>query len=396
MNEEELLDFIREREKRGFDKESIIKALERIGYHKIYLEKFFPDEDKKDPPKTIALEKYFLHNKFLLGFIVFAIAISLGTNILLYKQTNLKIDLLSNQTDQKFTQLNSKMSLSEKAIETKLLTEISNKESSLKSEIKKAENLALAENKKTRTAIEQLNTATQNQYKTITTTVQDIKNKSNSEIGSIKSEVSYLKGVSVDFSKIIPNILPAVVAIGENTSKTIFNLVGSGAIIDQSGYIVTNKHVTDGLTNILIKTNDKTEYAAEIIGQSSSMDIAVLKIKSQKTFPTLTLSLQNAFVGQKVIAIGNPAGLDFTVTEGIISNTARKLPPDYSISYLQTDVAVNKGNSGGPLVEKTGKIIGMNTKKMLGNEYEGLNFALKSTDISTVIKQWVEKDKKKK
>ena len=137
---------------------------------------------------------------------------------------------------------------------------------------------------------------------------------------------------------------------------------GSGVIISPDGYIITNNHVINGAQNISITLNDNKTYTAELIGSDEKTDIALLKIDADENLPYATFgdSVQ-VKVGEWVLAVGNPFNLTSTVTAGIISAKSRDLSGVNSQSFLQTDAAVNPGNSGGALVNTNGDLIGINT-----------------------------------
>jgi serine protease Do len=149
---------------------------------------------------------------------------------------------------------------------------------------------------------------------------------------------------------------------------------------------VTNNHVIDELRQIYVKTHDGSDYAARIVGRDTEWDIALLKLHTNKNnFKKLSWAdSSKVSVGDHVIAIGNPVGFESTVTEGIISNTDRVVNGN-KISYFQTDVAINAGNSGGPLIDKNGKIVGIATLKYARSGFEGLSFALKSNDVKKIV-----------
>lgn len=135
---------------------------------------------------------------------------------------------------------------------------------------------------------------------------------------------------------------------------------GSGFIISEDGYVVTNHHVVEKANEILLTTNDGEEYTAEVVGSDERTDLAVLKIEADKTFPTVEFSDDPARVGDWTLAVGNPFGLGGTVTAGIISAHNRDIGAS-PYSYLQIDAAVNRGNSGGPAFNLQGQVIGVNT-----------------------------------
>ncbi|RKP49064.1 DegQ family serine endoprotease [Trinickia fusca] len=153
--------------------------------------------------------------------------------------------------------------------------------------------------------------------------------------------------------------------------------LGSGFIISNDGYILTNAHVVDGANIVTVKLTDKREFRAKVIGSDKQSDVAVLKI-SAANLPTVKIGDPNqSKVGQWVVAIGSPYGFDNTVTSGIISAKARSLPEENYTPFIQTDVPVNPGNSGGPLFNLQGQVIGINS--MIYSQtggFQGLSFAI--------------------
>src|SRR5690606_17119813 len=135
--------------------------------------------------------------------------------------------------------------------------------------------------------------------------------------------------------------------------------VGSGFIVDPAGYIVTNAHVVEEAARITVRLDSGDEYIASLVGMDAETDIAVLKIDAGRTLPTVTFGDSGAVkVGEWVLAIGSPFGLNRTVTAGIISQVERETPRGSAFQrFLQTDAAINRGNSGGPLVNLRGEVI---------------------------------------
>lgn len=190
---------------------------------------------------------------------------------------------------------------------------------------------------------------------------------------NIQKELSNLD-IGADFSNTISNVINSVVSI------TASGKIGSGAIVKSDGTIVTNNHVVDGATSILVKTFDGKTFSAQVIKTDSTKDLALIKISGTGSFNPFSFEeVSNIKVGEKAVALGSPGGLDFTVTEGIVS----ALRNINGINYLQIDVPINPGNSGGPLINKAGKIIGINTMKVSG--YEGVGFSI----ASDVVKGFV-------
>jgi len=155
------------------------------------------------------------------------------------------------------------------------------------------------------------------------------------------------------------------------------NSLGSGFIIESDGYILTNAHVVAEADEILVKLDDNREFEAEVIGVDRPSDVGLLKIEAEG-LPTVEFGdSDNLEVGEWVLAIGSPFGLDYTATQGIVSALNRKLPNDTYTPFIQTDVAVNPGNSGGPLFNRNGRVIGINAQifSRTGG-FMGLSFAV--------------------
>lgn len=163
--------------------------------------------------------------------------------------------------------------------------------------------------------------------------------------------------------------------------------VGSGFIISADGYVLTNAHVVDGADDVYVKMTDKREFKAKVIGVDKRTDVALLKIDGGNNLPRLTLGDPDKIkVGEWVIAIGSPFDLDNTVTAGIISAKARDTG-DY-LPLIQTDVAVNPGNSGGPLINMRGEVIGINSQiYSRSGGYMGISFAVPIHEAMRVVDQ---------
>src|SRR5215469_14481988 len=168
--------------------------------------------------------------------------------------------------------------------------------------------------------------------------------------------------------------------------------LGSGVIVDKGGYILTNNHVVEQATKIQVQLNgDTTKYTAKVVGVDEATDLAVIKIDAGKDLPFAKLGNSDGVqVGDWVLAIGSPFGLNATVTAGIISAKDRAGIGQQFQRFLQTDAAINPGNSGGPLVDMAGQVIGINTAIITGSRgYEGVGFAMPSTTAITVYDQLV-------
>jgi serine protease Do len=174
--------------------------------------------------------------------------------------------------------------------------------------------------------------------------------------------------------------------------------LGTGFIVDKAGFIVTNHHVVDKATKIMVRLEDKSEYQAKLVGSDDDTDLAVIKIEAGRDLPVAKMGNSDAVrVGDWVLAIGSPFSLDHTVTHGIISAKGRTdiggARNDFQ-SFLQTDAAINPGNSGGPLVNMTGEVIGINTAIISETRQSaGLGFALPSSTAIKVYNQLVQSGK---
>ena len=207
------------------------------------------------------------------------------------------------------------------------------------------------------------NAETQSKINMLTNTITSVSSAQidlQEELGEVRASASS------DFSGIIEHEIEGVVTIKTDVS------LGTGFLITSDGYVVTNAHVLSGAHLANVYTFDSKKYSATLIGYDSDMDVALLKISG--SFSRLDLGdSDDVKVGEKVLALGNPLGLSFTATEGIISAKHReginKLP-----YYFQTDVSLNPGNSGGPLINTKGDVIGINNFKVA--QAEGIGFAL--------------------
>jgi len=199
----------------------------------------------------------------------------------------------------------------------------------------------------------------------------------------------FLSSVPTDFTSAAEEVTAAVVNI-RATTESEFDLwggysgsTGSGVIISPDGYIVTNNHVVEESENLEITFFDKRKLEAKVIGVDPSTDLALLKVNNEdRSYPYLQMGNSDSLlVGEWVLAVGNPFNLESTVTAGIISAKGRNiniLEDDYSIeSFIQTDAAVNPGNSGGALVNTNGELVGINTAIITrSGKYEGYSFAI--------------------
>jgi serine protease Do len=165
--------------------------------------------------------------------------------------------------------------------------------------------------------------------------------------------------------------------------------IGSGFVIDPSGYIATNKHVIEDAVAVYVATPDGIRYQAKIIGMTAKADMALLKVDTAKDLPAVPFGDSNAVhVGDNVIAIGSPFGFDDSVTAGIVSAVNRDITESPFDDYIQTDAPINHGNSGGPLFNLAGEVIGMNSVLFAPGKYSGsagVGFAIPSNDLEFVM-----------
>lgn len=170
---------------------------------------------------------------------------------------------------------------------------------------------------------------------------------------------------------------------------------GSGFIYTADGYVMTNHHVIDGADEIIVRLADRHEFEAELVGSDEASDIAVLKIKGDEDFPFLTLGESESLkAGQWVAAIGSPFNFEQSVTAGIVSAKGRTNRAQQYVPFIQTDVAINRGNSGGPLLDMNGEVVGINSWILSSNGgYIGLSFSIPVEVAESTAKQLVETGK---
>lgn len=223
----------------------------------------------------------------------------------------------------------------------------------------------------------------------------------NDPLSEVKQR-DFLSSSPTDFIAAADAVTPAVVNIKTMQGGGSFDFwgrgtfgssSGSGVIISPDGYIVTNNHVVEDGDQIEVTLNDKREFRAELIGTDRSTDLALIRLKSKdRNFPYLEFGNSDSLrIGEWVMAVGNPFNLESTVTAGIVSAKGRSIDilegQDRIESFIQTDAAVNPGNSGGALVNTNGELIGINTAIITrSGRYEGYSFAVPSNLVRKVIK----------
>jgi serine protease Do len=198
------------------------------------------------------------------------------------------------------------------------------------------------------------------------------------------------------FARLVDEVGPAVVSLlvtyqGDKDSPMSGKSgQGSGFIIHPDGWLLTNNHVVEDATELKVKLSDKRELPAHVVGTDPQTDLALVKIDAKERFPTIALGDSDATaVGEPVLAIGNPLGLDHTVTSGIISALGRKdVAPEGRLldaEFIQTDASINPGNSGGPLISLSGEVIGINTA--VNRAGQGIGFAIPINTVKLLIPQ---------
>lgn len=185
-------------------------------------------------------------------------------------------------------------------------------------------------------------------------------------------------------------VLPSVVGVIKYDSNQFYAIdgLGSGIIMNSEGYIITNAHVVEGGGAFKVQLHDGTLYDAQLIGADNVTDLAVIKVNADGLEPAIFGDSDDIEVGETVVAIGNPAGLELagSVTKGIVSALNREVrTTNYFMNYIQIDAAINPGNSGGALVNEFGQVIGINSSKIVAAEYEGIGFAIPISGAKPVI-----------
>lgn len=221
--------------------------------------------------------------------------------------------------------------------------------------------------------LQSLHTKSSELSQTISTTQQELSETQS----NLENQISSIKAkTSSDFSGIISDAVNSVVSIKTNVAQ------GTGFIITDDGYVITNAHVLEGASYAKAITAEQDTISMDLIGYSSTLDLALLKISG--SYESLEFADSDDIkVGEKVIAIGNPYGLSFSVSEGIVSATGRKVS-SYGGRYIQTDAALNSGNSGGPLINTDGEVLGINNFKIEG---DNIGFALESNYIKEGVNE---------
>jgi serine protease Do len=201
-------------------------------------------------------------------------------------------------------------------------------------------------------------------------------------------------GETMELSEIYKKVIPSVVSIsatGNGSTST-----GTGIIMSQDGYIITNYHVVSTASQITVLLTDETEYTAAVVGGDETSDLMVLKIDAENLTPAEFGDSDQMEVGDAVVAIGDPLGIELrgTMTNGIICGIKRDVSvEDRTMTLMQTNAALNSGNSGGPLVNMMGQVIGINTMKLTSDyaSVEGIGFAIPISTAKPIVDELVEK-----
>jgi serine protease Do len=219
-------------------------------------------------------------------------------------------------------------------------------------------------------------------------------------------QVRIMAAIDEEYVRLIEAVVPSVVSITssrtvlqpapvtiedlilgrQRAQKATSTSVGSGVIVSKEGHILTNHHVIAGMTEVRAQLSDGRNLAAKLIGSDRSTDLAVLKVEDTNLEPLPLGDSDNLRVGQQVFAVGNPYGLDETVTRGIVSAIGRRARSDSGVDAIQHDAAVNPGNSGGPLINIRGEIVGINSAIYTRTGgFQGISFAIPSNTVRRVL-----------
>ena len=288
--------------------------------------------------------------KYAIPLVSIIIFLIIGSNFYVY-------DKLNDDYTNKITSLNQK---------------IDSLESELKQEVEKEKLTREEELNKLDTKTSDIKKNLESQVKDVSGSLEEVKSNTAENLADLSNKLSEIQVSSSDFSSIIEDVVKAVVNVRTNLGQ------GSGVIFDNNGYLVTNNHVINGATEINVVDYNGNSYNAVVKRTDANSDLAVLKIEGNGFSYLDFEDISNVHIGDRVIAVGNPLGLSFSVTEGIISGLNRQLD-NSGIGYIQADVPINPGNSGGPLVNSAKKIVGITTLKISNSE--GLGFAIPSNVV---------------
>jgi serine protease Do len=219
-------------------------------------------------------------------------------------------------------------------------------------------------------------------------------------------DVKVLAAIDEEYTKLVQSVVPGVVSITssrtftqpapltiqdllmgrQRSQRATSTSLGSGVIVSKEGHILTNHHVAGGMTEIRIQLTDGRNFPAQLVGTDPTTDIAVLRIDAPGLEPLSFGDSDGLRVGQQIFAVGNPYGLEESVSRGIVSAKGRQNASDSAIEYIQHDAAVNEGNSGGPLLNIRGEVIGINSAILSHTGgWQGISFAIPSNSARRVL-----------
>jgi S1-C subfamily serine protease len=377
MVDKEIADYVKVQRGLGVSDAAIKRSLLEAGY----VEGEFAEALSRPATRTALKTEPVTTQHLLYMNIMIIVAFGILAIYVVYDY-NAKLTSLSDSQQQKMNEMDTKV-VSQLDM---MRQDLSSRMGSIGNDVNLTRSALASMDSDLRSSIQEYNYQALVRDNALSDSIQKISNRSLSELSSFQEQLRKVSESAVDFAPIIQKALDAVVTIGRK-DKGAFMTGGSGVLINNVGYIVTNYHVIDDIRSIVVKTHDDSEYTATVVGKEESWDIAVIKLVTEKrSFDYLGWADSDALlVGQHVIAVGNPIGLESTVTEGIISSTKRLITGERDIYYLQTDVAINAGSSGGPLIDEDGRIVGIATMKYSKLGFEGLSFALRSNDVQGVV-----------
>ncbi|HII72479.1 TPA: trypsin-like serine protease [Candidatus Woesearchaeota archaeon] len=382
MPSKDLLDYVRLQRSIGVQDHDIKTALTTAGYNDSEILEHM--SHRMSRPVEKKLKKLTIETQHVMFLSIMTIVLLVAVFIYLSYDFHSKLQ-------QNAQQLNTSMKLLEERVDQKtstLGTEVQRSTNDLMTEMKAMQESQQQSVTDIRTQITRLDTESKQRDATLTQSVQGLGEQSSSELDKLAGQLSQFEKEKVDFTKIVPTVKKSVVTVGTFGDFGVFLTAGSGAVVSNRGYVVTNYHVVDELDPLLIRMYDDTIYQGTLLGYDKMWDVALVVLNTSKQFMYLQWAdSDDLYVGQPVIAIGNPIGLDATVTQGILSGLRRYIEDRPDVPYIQTDVAINVGNSGGPLLDKDGRIVGLNTRKIVGDGYEGLGFAVASNDAKRIINE---------
>ncbi|MFH1064699.1 MAG: trypsin-like peptidase domain-containing protein [Candidatus Woesearchaeota archaeon] len=373
MVQKEVEDYVKTQRSLGVHDHDIKRSLLDAGHQEHEIAHHFTKQVKK---RKFDLK---LENKHLLFMNIFTVIIFAALFLNMNAKYSEQLHNLSAVQEEQIELINTKIDSQTGTLQSQL----SSTSSSLQFDIDSTKKQVTTLDSKIKSDLQGYNYDSLIRDSALSESIQKIANTSLSELSDFEQQLEIFRGTSVDFSTVIPKAIEAVVSIGKKGTG-FFSSTGSGVFVHEDGYIVTNYHVVDDLIGgIDVRTHNGNDYSATLVGKDDHLDIAVLKLSTErKGFPALKWAdSDKVIVGEHIIAVGNPVGFESTVTQGIISNTRRLIPGDIDVYYFQTDVAINAGNSGGPLINKKGEIVGIATLKYAQLGVEGLSFALRSNDV---------------